>query len=57
MNNATYIGKGVFLLGIVGLVFGCVLAPNEGRYDREHHRYYHEHAWRDCGERDEHCHR
>lgn len=28
----------------------------EGYYDRDHHRYYHDHGWRECGERDEHCH-
>ena len=38
------------------LASGCVVEPREGFYDRDHHRWYHEHAWRDCGERDEHCH-
>ena len=55
MKSTTYIAKGTFLIGLIGLVLGCVLAPNEGRYDSEHHRYYHENAWHDCGERDEHC--
>lgn len=27
----------------------------EGYYDREHHRYWHEKAWHDCVEHDEHC--
>lgn len=27
----------------------------EGYYDREHHRWWHEHAWRDCEENDIHC--
>lgn len=27
----------------------------EGYYDREHHRWWHEHAWRDCVENDIHC--
>ena len=57
MKNATFIAKGTFLIGLIGLVLGCVLAPNEGRYDSEHHRYYYENVWHDCGERDEHCHR
>jgi hypothetical protein len=37
---------------------GCVIEPREGFYDRDHHRWYHEHAWRECGDRDhrdEHC--
>lgn len=28
----------------------------EGYYDREHHRWWHENAWRDCVENDVHCH-
>jgi len=27
----------------------------EGYYDREHNRYWHEKAWHDCVEHDEHC--
>jgi hypothetical protein len=27
----------------------------EGYYDREHNRYWHEKAWHDCMEHDEHC--
>lgn len=27
----------------------------EGYYDREHHRWWHENAWRDCEENDIHC--
>ena len=27
----------------------------EGYYDREHHRWWHEKAWRDCEENDIHC--
>jgi hypothetical protein len=56
MMNTQRIAKGSFLLGLIGLVMGCVVTPNEGAYDHEHHRYYHERSWHDCGERDEHCH-
>jgi hypothetical protein len=41
---------------------GCVfehdreVEPREGYYDREHHRWYHEHAWVVCDDRDTHCH-
>jgi len=35
---------------------GCVVEPREGFYDRDHHRWYHEHAWHDCVAIDEHCH-
>ena len=27
----------------------------EGYYDREHHRWWHDHAWEDCAENDVHC--
>jgi|HubBroStandDraft_4_1064222.scaffolds.fasta_scaffold622264_1 hypothetical protein len=27
----------------------------EGYYDRDHHRWYHERGWQNCGEHDEHC--
>ncbi len=56
MKNIKRIGKSAFLLGLIGLVLGCVLAPREGYYDGGHHRYYHENAWHDCGDHDEHCH-
>ena len=47
------------------MLSGCVVdrertvreepVPTEGYYDREHHRYYHEHAWVVCDDRDPHC--
>jgi hypothetical protein len=43
-------------VGLTLLMQGCVVEPREGFYDRDHHRWYHEHHWRDCGEHDEHCH-
>lgn len=47
----------LLMLGAATFVSGCVVAtPREGYYDRDHHRWYHEHAWHDCVERDEHCH-
>ena len=44
----------LFLL--IGLMAGCLVGPREGYYDGGHHRYYHENAWHDCADRDEHCH-
>jgi hypothetical protein len=43
------------LLGLAVLAAGCVVAPAEGYYDRDHHRYWHDHAWHDCVEHDDHC--
>jgi hypothetical protein len=41
---------------------GCIVhdrtvvhEPTEGYYDREHHRWYHEHVWVECDARDRHC--
>jgi hypothetical protein len=59
MTNIQSILRGGILLGLVALSSGCVVAGpggyHEGYYDRDHHRYYHENTWHDCGERDEHC--
>jgi hypothetical protein len=35
---------------------GYAQGYKEGYYDREHNRYWHEQAWHDCVEHDEHCH-
>jgi hypothetical protein len=45
----------LLLLGLILLAPGCVVEPRDGYYDRDHHRWYHEHEWRECAERDEHC--
>jgi hypothetical protein len=43
-------------LGIVLMAPGCVVTPPaEGYYDRDHHRWWHEHAWVECGDHDDHC--
>jgi hypothetical protein len=55
MKNTQRIAKASFVLGLVGFVMGCVVAPNEGYYDRDHHRYYHERTWHECHEHDEYC--
>ncbi|MGO9804248.1 MAG: hypothetical protein ACLPTM_07920 [Steroidobacteraceae bacterium] len=46
---------GLALLATALLASGCVVEPREGFYDRDHHRWWHEHAWRDCGAGEEHC--
>lgn len=69
MTNIQRILQGAILLGLVGLSSACVVpgpgyhdgyregheSYREGYYDRDHHRYWHENGWRDCGERDDHC--
>lgn len=48
----------IFLLGVVGAVSGCVIAPpppHEWYYDHDHHRYWHDRGWHDCVDNDEHC--
>ena len=55
MSNRTRLIMGSLLLGLVMLTSGCVVEPREGFYDRDHHRWYHEHTWHTCVEHDEHC--
>jgi hypothetical protein len=55
MTITARILMGSCLLAIVCLAGACNREPREGFYDRDHHRWYHEHGWRDCGERDDHC--
>ncbi|HTL90908.1 MAG TPA: hypothetical protein VL176_01105 [Steroidobacteraceae bacterium] len=55
----------LLMLANAFMVSGCVVdrehtvreqpVPNEGYYDREHHRWYHENAWVVCDDRDPHC--
>jgi hypothetical protein len=49
------IAKGSFILGLLFLSTACVVEPREGYWDRDHHRWYHEHGWHECGEADVHC--
>jgi hypothetical protein len=44
------------LLALMAVMSACVIAPREGYYDRDHHRYYHQNAWHSCGQNDQHCH-
>jgi hypothetical protein len=60
MKDATRFAIGSLLLAIAAISAGCVVAGprdgyREGYYDRDHHRYYHEHVWVACGDRDDHC--
>jgi len=43
------------LYAIAMLSAGCVVEPREGYWDRNHHRWYHEHHWHDCHEPDAVC--
>jgi hypothetical protein len=61
MTSTQSIFRAAIMLGLISLSTACVVAGpaggyHEGYYDRDHNRYYHENGWRDCGERDEHCH-
>jgi hypothetical protein len=60
MTSTQGIFRAGIMLGLISLSTACVVAEpregyREGYYDRDHHRYYHENGWHDCGERDEHC--
>ncbi|MEP6886152.1 MAG: hypothetical protein ABJC66_15505 [Gammaproteobacteria bacterium] len=56
MINTQRLLRGGFLVGLIAFASACVVAePSEGYYDHPHHRYYHERAWHECGDRDDHC--
>jgi hypothetical protein len=55
MTYAKRLAQCSFVMGLIATVLACGAAPNEGYYDRDHHRYYHERAWHECVEHDEHC--
>jgi hypothetical protein len=56
MKNMNSILKSSILLALTIFSSACVVAePREGYYDHEHARYYHEHTWHECGERNDSC--
>jgi hypothetical protein len=55
MNSVQNLAKSGIALALVLFASACVVAPREGYYDRDHHRYYHEHGWHECTERGEYC--
>jgi len=54
VNKLRRVAQTSVVLAIL-LATGCVIEPRESYYDRDHHRYYHDHSWHDCGEHDDHC--
>jgi hypothetical protein len=55
MKDSIRIAQTGIVLALLMASSACVVEPRNGYYDRDHHRYYHEHVWIDCGEHDEHC--
>jgi hypothetical protein len=70
MKTLNWLGAAA-LLNVVLLASGCVVHDRtvvrepgpgyaagyqEGYYDREHNRYWHDQAWADCVANDPHCH-
>jgi hypothetical protein len=56
MKKIGFPAKGSFLAALMVLASACVVeTPREGYYDSDHHRYYHEHTWHECGEHDAYC--
>jgi hypothetical protein len=57
MKSIKPVAFGSCLLSVlVMFLSGCVIAPQrEGYYDRDHHRYWHDHGWVNCGPDDPHC--
>jgi len=55
MNSIKTLIQGVLAAGTVLLATGCIVEPRNDYYDHEHNRYYHEHAWHECGEHNDYC--
>jgi hypothetical protein len=56
MTHAKRALRCAFLLGLVALTSACLVPePREGYYDHGQNRYYRDHTWHGCAERDEHC--
>ncbi len=56
MNDARTIVRTGGLLALIMLMTGCIVAePRNGYYDHDHNRYYHDHGWHECGDRNEYC--
>ena len=57
MANLVMIARRVatagFLLGLISMSTACMVETREGYWDRDHHRYWHDHGWHDCD--DAHC--
>ena len=54
-RNMRRIAMTSLMLGLMSLLPGCIIGPREGDYDRDHHRYYHQSGWHECGDHDDHC--
>jgi len=55
MSKLQRVAQSSVVLAVILVATGCVVEPRESYYDHEHHRYYHDHTWHDCGEHDDHC--
>jgi hypothetical protein len=55
MTIAKRLGQNALVLALLTMSAACVVEPRENYYDRDHHRYYSEHNWHECGEGDSHC--
>ncbi len=55
MSDVKLLARSAVVLALMAAATACVVEPRNDYYDRDHHRYYHEHAWHDCGDHDDHC--
>ncbi len=67
MKNVQTLTKRGVALALLLFASACVVAPREGYregerdnpregyYDRDHHRYYHQHGWHECTDGGEYC--
>jgi len=55
MKNLLRLAQFSVLFGLIAFTSACVVEPHEGYWDRDHQRYYHEHAWHACTPEDNFC--
>jgi hypothetical protein len=55
MKDAIRIVQSCVILALMVGSTACVVEPREYYYDRDHHRYYHDHVWHECVEQDPYC--
>jgi hypothetical protein len=56
MKDAIRVVQSGVVLAMILISSACVVAePRDYYYDRDHHRYYHDHVWHDCIEHDPYC--
>jgi len=55
MSQLSSLIKNGMVLAMVVMSTACIVEPRNDYYDRDHHRYYHDHGWHECGDHNDYC--